>query len=81
MSSYRYNLSANLSIVRNQSFSLELIKNAILKFNDTIKKIFDADIDISVLLGMRNLSSFVGEVFAASIISCSNKKFNELSGM
>ena len=77
MSSYRYNLSANLSIVRNQSFSLELIKNAILKFNDTIKKIFDADIDISVLLGMRNLSSFVGEVFAASIISCSNKKFKK----
>lgn len=41
---------------------------AIAIFNERIAKLAEFEIDIARLLGMRNLSSFVGELYGASVI-------------
>lgn len=74
---YKFNDKADLTIIRNEKFSLDLIKSGITKFDATIKQMFDSDLNISTILGMRNLSSFVGEVFAASLIASSNQRFKK----
>jgi len=57
------------------SLSNNRILSAIQKTNTDIKSINDcAKIDISAILGMRNLSAFVGEVFGSNIIEFSNDK-------
>jgi len=74
---YKFNALADLTIIRNEKFSLELIKSGIIKFDSTIQQVCDSDLNISMILGMRNLSSFVGEVFAASLIANSNFRFKK----
>lgn len=50
---------------------------AIGVFNERISKLADFDIDISRLLGMRNLSSFIGELYGAAAIKVSNGLFRK----
>jgi len=54
---------------------IKVINKAIENFNTTIDKITLSEINIFNVLGMRNLSAFIGEVFAASIISASKGMF------
>jgi hypothetical protein len=59
--------------------SIQVEKEVILEAIKFSHSIFDKftqfDVDVFSILGMRNLSSFIGEVFAASIITHSNKLF------
>jgi hypothetical protein len=54
---------------------IRYVKEAIAKFNETIDKINSFEVNIFEILGMRNLSAFIGEVFAASLIKVSNGLF------
>lgn len=53
----------------------ETIHEALLYTHDILDKFTQFDVDVFSILGMRNLSSFIGEVFAASIIKYSNDLF------
>lgn len=54
---------------------LDTIKESIQKANDSIREISNFPIDIFSLLGMRNLSAFLGEVFVTSFVKSSNGMF------
>ena len=53
----------------------ETIKASIEGFDSAIKKLREIEVDIFGLLGMRNLSSFVGELFGSYLIKQSNGLF------
>jgi hypothetical protein len=65
--SYLINKNADLHILRTSSLSINHFSSAILKFDETIKKLCEFEIDISSILGMRNLSAFIGEVLVISL--------------
>lgn len=50
-------------------------KDAIAKAHHTIDKIAEFEVDIFSILGMRNLSAFIGELYAASLISVTGIDF------
>lgn len=50
---------------------------AISIFNERIAKLAEFEIDIARLLGMRNLSSFVGELYGASVIKAAGDLFRK----
>ena len=52
-----------------------IIKASIEGFNSSIKRLRDFEVDIFGLLGMRNLSSFVGELFGSFLLKESNGLF------
>lgn len=45
--------------------------------HNTIDQIANFDVDIFSILGMRNLSSFIGELFAASLISVTRNEYKK----
>lgn len=51
--------------------------DAIAIFNERISKLAEFEIDISRLLGMRNLSAFVGELYGASVIKAAGELFRK----
>jgi hypothetical protein len=53
----------------------EMILEAINYSHSVLDKFTQFEVDVFDILGMRNLSSFIGEVFAASLIRFSNKLF------
>lgn len=55
----------------------EKLCEAIAKTHDTIDEISKFDIDIFAILGLRNLSAFMGEVYAASLISITDNKYRK----
>jgi len=74
---YRVNSSADLLVARGNSLEWKSIDDAIHTFNKLIDKLSQFEIDIFPLLGMRNLSAFVGELFAASLIRHSDNLFRK----
>jgi len=69
----------NSLIIKNHSkeipFDKEIIIKAISFSHDLLEKFIDFEVDVFSILGMRNLSAFIGEVFSASIQKQSNGKF------
>ena len=57
--------------------SAAVFGEAIGIFNERIEKLASFDIDISRLLGMRNLSSFVGELYGAAAIKAAGGLFRK----
>lgn len=55
----------------------EIILQAINYTHTIIDKFTQFDVDVFGILGMRNLSSFIGEIFAASIIKHSDGMFKK----
>ena len=53
----------------------ETIKASIEGFDSAIKRMREFEVDIFGLLGMRNLSSFVGELFGSYLLKQSNGLF------
>jgi hypothetical protein len=54
---------------------VETIKASIEGFDSAIKRLQEFEVDIFALLGMRNLSSFVGELFGSYLLKESNGLF------
>ncbi len=77
---YLVNESANTCLTSasgNETFlDVALFDRALYDFDSVIKKIMDdIPVDIFSILGMRNLSAFVGELFARSIAKGANGLF------
>jgi hypothetical protein len=51
--------------------------DAVSIFNERIAKLAEFEIDISRLLGMRNLSAFVGELYGASVIKAAGTLYRK----
>lgn len=62
---------------RNKSinFDKRIIIDAISHSHEILHKFVDFDVDVFSILGMRNLSAFIGEIFASSIQKKSEGKF------
>lgn len=71
----------NLSFISYQNnpvaVNKEIILNAIHYSHSVIDKFTEFEVDVFGILGMRNLSSFIGEIFAASTIKYSNDLFKK----
>lgn len=66
--SYLSNPAATIAGPRGFSVDVAVVERAVHRTRSLVKKLSDFEIDVFTLLGMRNLSSFVGEVFAAAMI-------------
>jgi len=75
---YKFNSNKSIRIkneIRDVDVDLSFLKKAILKSNEIITKISNFEVNIFEILGMRNLSAFVGEIFVRSIVQVSNGLF------
>lgn len=78
---YKLNPSADLAFLSGSGYiskqlTIDTLKSAVEKYNQTMSSIQkDIPVDIFSILGMRNLSAFVGEVFARSLADASNGLF------
>jgi hypothetical protein len=59
----------------NIKFEKRIITDAISYSHDILEKFVAFEVDVFSILGMRNLSAFIGEIFAASIQKKSEGKF------
>lgn len=66
--SYLSNPAATIVGPRGFQVDVAIVERAVHRTRLLVKKLSDFEIDVFALLGMRNLSSFVGEVFAAAMI-------------
>ncbi|WP_271085092.1 hypothetical protein [Brevundimonas sp. NIBR11] len=64
-----------LRIARDFSMSPDFVWDAVQMSHRLIDQIVAFDIDLFPLLGMRNLSAFIGELFAASVIKVTGDTF------
>jgi len=55
------------------SIGYDYFKKAVKKADETITRIDEFEVDIFSILGMRNLSAFIGEVFASSLTAVSDE--------
>lgn len=74
---YLLNNTADLEVGRGQSLTTCSLIEAIETTHEIIAKFTDFPVDVFALLGMRNLSSFFGEVFGASVINVTGDKFRK----
>lgn len=51
-----------------------LLMDAVDATHELLDDVYSADLDISAILGLRNLSAFVGELFAAAVARASGKR-------
>lgn len=72
---YLLNKSTHIELIREYELPIEVVVQAIQRAHEVIEQLYTFDIDIAALLGMRNLSAFVGEIFAASMIKSSDDIF------
>lgn len=66
--SYLCNPTAAVLGPRGVSIDTVIVERAVHRTRTIVKKLSEFELDVFSLLGMRNLSSFVGEVFAAAMI-------------
>lgn len=68
--SVKYTVNPDASIVGLRGFTLptEGVERAVHRTRELIQRLASFEIDVFTLLGMRNLSAFVGEVFAAAMV-------------
>ncbi len=73
---YKYNSSGNIKFSsgfdKENYISYKTIYEAMLLTHKTLDKFSEFEVDVFSLLGMRNLSAFVGETFVSSLARVSN---------
>ena len=74
---YRINPNADLGIVRGSQIAAPDVQRAAERARNTMKQFSEFDVDVFGLLGLRNLSAFVGEVFAASLLKVTGELFRK----
>jgi hypothetical protein len=67
----------DLHVARNFSINPSFVWESVETAHRLIDQIVGFDIDLFPLLGMRNLSAFIGELFAASIIRVTGETFRK----
>ena len=66
---YLINKKSKIIGPREQKISVEGIQNCVEKTQEIIKSLVDFKVNIIKLLGMRNLSGLVGEIFASTLVN------------
>ncbi len=74
---YIFNGTKSFKTLRNHEITASNFVDAANKFDELIHKLHEFEIDISSLLGMRNLSSFVGELYASCLITSTGEHFRK----
>jgi len=74
---YIFNKLKPVKTLREHEISPQFFVDAALMFDDLIHKFHEFEIDISALLGMRNLSAFVGELYASCLIKTTGETFRK----
>lgn len=74
---YLINPNADIFVARDYHLKKEYLIDALNKAHDIIEKLANFDVDVYSLLGMRNLSAFIGEIFASCLIKASNQDFTK----
>lgn len=78
---YRVNAAGSIKIVRANAPTVEiplsLLTHALADFDSVIEKCRTFEVNIFDLLGMRNLSAFIGELYAATVIKESKGLFRK----
>lgn len=74
---YIFNGTKAFKMLRDHEIDPQSFVDAALNFDDLIHKFHEFEIDISSLLGMRNLSAFVGELYASCLIKSTGKTFRK----
>lgn len=59
------------------SVEKKVILDAVIYSHSVLDKFIEFDVDVFAILGMRNLSAFIGEIFAASVVKNSNGLFSK----
>lgn len=72
---YIFNGTKAFKTLRNHELSSQNFVEAAHKFDEIIHKLHEFEVDISSLLGMRNLSAFVGELYASCLIKSTGDTF------
>jgi len=76
---YIERLCETISVVRCDGEAVEIsagiLRRAIEGTHDVIDKFRDFDVDVFSILGMRNLSAFIGELYGAAVIKCADGLF------
>lgn len=77
--SYNLYISDSIGVQSTQGatmdVSVESIVNAVQNTHDIFDKFTDFEVDVFAILGMRNLSAFIGEVFAQTLVRHTNDIF------
>jgi len=60
---------------RDAAFDIDLLEESVLRANQIMLDISSYEVNVSEILGMRNLSAFVGEVFARAVAHSSQGLF------
>lgn len=78
---YRINKNAHTSYISGAGVITEISPDkfyeAIALTHKTIDEISDFRVDMFSILGMRNLSAFIGELYAASLIEVTNRQYKK----
>lgn len=74
---YIFNGTKSFKTLRDHEISTQSFVEAALKFDELIHKFHEFEIDIASLLGMRNLSAFVGELYASCLIKSTGDIFKK----
>ncbi len=74
---YIFNGTKAYKMLRGHEIPSQNFVDAAIKFDELIQKFHEFEIDISSLLGMRNLSAFVGELYASCLIKSTGKTFRK----
>jgi hypothetical protein len=74
---FQINPNVDLSVARGSSMTMDMVLNALEHSHQTIRQFSTFDVDVFALLGMRNLSAFIGEIFAAQMIRTAGGLFRK----
>lgn len=77
MRRYRTNSRADVAFLRDSRLDKACVTAAIQEYDEVYKKFSASEVDVAELLGLRNLSSFIGELFASRIKLCTGKMFEK----
>ena len=65
-----------VSVLRSDGDPVEIpmavLRQAIDAAHEVIDKFHEFDVDVFAILGMRNLSAFIGELYGAAVIKCAD---------
>lgn len=76
-SRFLINPDADLAMMRREQLSMDAVLKSIDRTHTLIGKFKEFDVDVFSLLGMRNLSAFIGEIFAAQMVHVSDGTFRK----
>lgn len=77
INNFLVNSENKLNLIRGSSLSPEIVFSAVSETHNTLNKIKEFEVDIFQILGVRNLSAFIGETFCVHMAKLSSGLFKK----